>query len=774
MKHFTHWIISITILCFSLSSSATTLYVDLNSPTDGPGTAWSNAFQTIQGGIDAAFGSIKTVLVADGIYDTGSEAASGMNLQNRVFIDKSLLTVKSVHGPEVTIIKGAGPNGPNAVRCVFIGPDSTLSGFTLTGGHTRTNNYSDQIGGGIYCYSNSVIENCILTDNSADKNGGAGYLGIFNQCKISNNHASNTGGGIYKSVLNNCTISGNYGPSAGGARDSTLNNCIIWDNIEHVNANGEGDNWFNCTINYCCTTPMPTNGTGNITSDPQFISSNDLHLAISSLCIDSGNNAYTQGATDLEGDERIYDSNRDGIATVDMGCYETIIKNTWYVKFNSPIDGPGTSWNNAFHNIQAAISSAVDNDTVFVTNGVYSSSGITIHDSLGSRVGINKAITVKSINGPEVTIIKGYGGGDGSDARRCAYVGTNAVLSGFTLTNGHTRITGTPQTERSGGGVWCEASGIVSNCIIVGNTANESGGGAYHGTFSRCIIRGNAATIGGGSYYGTFNNCLINSNSASADGGGCYNGIFNNCTIAKNNAVGDGGGVYNATINNSIIWSNTASSYSNWIGGTFTYCCTAPLPSGTDNISDDPEFGAFGASSFQPSPFSTCTDSGNNAVVNGEYDLTGIPRILASDKNAAAIVDRGCYEDFYPEADSDGDGMPDGWERDNGLNYVDFSDMNENADADPASNYEEYVALTSPTNSASYFKITSISNHPQATVYFESTGFRVYTLQSCSNLLNNTWTDVPGAGPLKGCCLSLSDTNQPAKGPYYRVKVQIP
>jgi len=518
MKYITSWIISISV-CLSLSASAGTgvLYVAQSSPADGPGTAWGNAFHTIQQAVDAAYGSTGIVMVADGIYDTGSEAGYNMYLQNRVFIDKTII-VKSVNGPDVTIIKGQGPIGDNAVRCVFIAPGATLSGFTLTGGHTRTNGVTDQMGGGVYAYTNSVIENCIIIDNSADMNGGAGCVGIFNNCKIFNNHANNTGGGTYKSILNNCTLSGNSANSAGGAYNSTLNNCILWDNTENAYAAGGGDNWIHSTFNYSCTSPMPTNGTSNIDSAPQFISSNDLHLATSSPCIDRGNNIYVQSTTDLDGDQRIYDGDRDGHAYVDMGCYESIINNTWYVDQNSSAGGPGTAWSNAFANIQAAISSAIDDDLVLVTNGVYNISGLTIHDDLGTRVAINKAITVRSVNGPEVTVIEGWGDINGPDARRCAYVGTNAVLAGFTLTNGHTRTTGTPQTEQSGGGVWCEDSGIVSNCIISGNTANSSGGGAYKGTLSRCIIRDNSAEFGGGSYGSTLNNSLLNNNSASNDG----------------------------------------------------------------------------------------------------------------------------------------------------------------------------------------------------------------------------------------------------------------
>jgi hypothetical protein len=71
--------------------------------------------------------------------------------------------------------------------------------------------------------------------------------------------------------------------------------------------------------------------------------------------------------------------------------------------------------------IQAALDLTLDRDTVLVDDGIYATGGIGVNASpLLSRVGIAKAVTVMSVNGPELTIIEGRGG-VGQNAAGCAY-----------------------------------------------------------------------------------------------------------------------------------------------------------------------------------------------------------------------------------------------------------------------------------------------------------------------------------------------------------------
>jgi hypothetical protein len=276
-------------------------------------------------------------------------------------------------------------------------------------------------------------------------------------------------------------------------------------------------------------------------------------------------------------------------------------------------------------------------DTVLVTNGVYAVGRRTSTNDYGvvsgNRVFIENAIRLESVNGPLVTTVVGWrtdvtnelGEVVGCDMGRCVYLGSNAVLSGFTLTNGS--LSG---FIVRGGGVRSERSGVVTNCTLTGNhvfgfdlpvsygggayggslynctlTGNSvayvsGGGGASDSTLCNCTLIGNWATVGagasestlynctvtgnygsysgGGAIYSTLCNCTVTGNSASEGGGGASGCILYNCTVTGN----DGGGIgsldnVGSTILNSVVYGNTNGNYME--GTILNYCLTTPLPS---------------------------------------------------------------------------------------------------------------------------------------------------------------------------------------------------
>jgi len=407
---------------------------------------------------------------------------------------------------------------------------------------------------------------------------------------------------------------------------------------------------------------------------------------------------------------------------------QNILAVTNYVSKTGAHVSPFTSWANAATNIQDAVDVALSNDTVLVNDGVYDTGGaVTPGYSCSNRVVITTDITVRGVNGTENTIILGKGP-LGSNAVRGVYMSAG-ILEGFTVSNGHTCTSGDYSYDRCSGGVnMYGGNGVITNCTITGNSAEEAGGGAQGGTVNNCIISGNSAGYGGGTRGGTVNNCTISGNSAGYGGGslqatvnnctisgnsagwyggGTYGGTVNNCTISENsaghygggtcestvndctiirnwasergggtdfstlnnctisrnsagdkgggtangavnnctisgNSAGDyGGGMYYGTVNNCIIWGNSATISNNYYRSTILYSCSAPLPSGEGNITDNPQF--VSSADFHLQLTSPCINAGTNLpYVYITTDLDGNPRLFGD------RVDMGAYE-YIPE-----------------------------------------------------------------------------------------------------------------------------
>ncbi len=340
---------------------ASVLYVDLASTNPvAPFSDWSTASTDIQSAIDASSGGDQ-IWVNDGVYQTGGRVVYG-SLTNRVVINKAV-TVQSVNGPSVTIIQGNPVTGDSAVRCVYITNNAILSGFMLTNGATRSPGpeSDDEKGGGVWCDgTNTILTNCVIAGNTAYFSGAGASGGVMNRCLLIGNSAFGDphycpGGGCESSILNFCILSYNSGEDGGGAAYSTLNNCLVCSNGA---ANGGGE--CGCTFNNCtiiengawgggggaygssvnnsivyynvpaniysgdpsfsnsCTFPMPSGGSGNITNEPLFLdlTNGNYHFHIDSHCINTGNNAFLNWSSDLDGNPRIVNN------TVDMGAYE--------------------------------------------------------------------------------------------------------------------------------------------------------------------------------------------------------------------------------------------------------------------------------------------------------------------------------------------------------------------------------------------------------------------------------------------------------------------
>ncbi len=240
--------------------------------------------------------------------------------------------------------RGGGVAYSTLNNCTLTGNSANNGGGAYWGTLTKcvlNGNWATNQGGGTYV---ATVDHCILTGNSATglsgSGGGAGG-GRLSNCLLTSNSATGYGGGSAGAFMTNCTLVGNWATDFGGGADGgDLNNCIVYYNVAPRNANYQPQFGYPSTLYYCCTTPLPTNGVGNITNAPLFVdlTGGDLRLQSNSPCINSGNNACIASSTDLDGNPRMSGG------TVDIGAYEfqnpsSVISYAWLQQYGLSIDG---------------------------------------------------------------------------------------------------------------------------------------------------------------------------------------------------------------------------------------------------------------------------------------------------------------------------------------------------------------------------------------------------------------------------------------------------
>ncbi|HEY5911616.1 MAG TPA: choice-of-anchor Q domain-containing protein, partial [Verrucomicrobiae bacterium] len=331
----------------------------------------------------------------------------------------------------------------------------------------------------------------------------------------------------------------------------------------------------------------------------------------------------------------------------------------------------------------------------------------------------------------------------------------------------------------------------LNNCNLSGNSAGNGGGGASGATLNNCILSGNWGYVGGGASGGMLNNCTLTDNSGGYAGGGANGATLNNCTLSGNSCVEGGGGVSGGTLNNCtltgnsasiggganggtlnncIVYYNSAPNGPNYYGSTFNYSCTAPMPTnGAGNIAAAPWFVVTnGWGNLRLRSNSPCINAGNNAYLTNSYfinslDLGGQPRVVSG------TVDIGAYE-----FQGSGSLISYAWLQQYGLpidGSADFADP----DRDGMSNYQEWLAGTSPLDPTSGLRMLSVAPATNGwTVTWQSAAGIAYVLERSTNLgvaagfsvIQDNITGRPGT-------TAYTDTNAVGLGSlFYRVGVR--
>jgi hypothetical protein len=138
-------------------------------------------------------------------------------------------------------------------------------------------------------------------------------------------------GGTETNIYNN-TIVGNYvnGIHSDGSAAPYVRNNIIWGN---GTAASDGIYGLTGTVIYNCVQGGYT-GAGNFGDQaPQFVSqdTNDFHITYGIKCVDT-NSTYTPPSSekDIDGNPRVLDGDRDGVAKIDAGADELVIEDFNY------------------------------------------------------------------------------------------------------------------------------------------------------------------------------------------------------------------------------------------------------------------------------------------------------------------------------------------------------------------------------------------------------------------------------------------------------------
>ena len=262
-----------------------------------------------------------------------------------------------------------------------------------------------------------------------------------------------------------------------------------------------------------------------------------------------------------------------------------------YVKWDASGANNGSSWANAYTDLQAALAAAITNDQVWVAAGRYTPApytapippdrtlsfvmkeGVKLY---GGFTGIETSLTERNWTA-NVTILSGDlksdDAGFENNSDNSYHVVNNltsslsslAVLDGFTISGGNAN--GTDFLTGSGGGMFnWNSSPTLAHLIFYGNTATVSngepfglGGGLLNTnssspTLTDVTFLGNLATNGGGMYNVTgsspsLSGVIFSGNWAESGGGGIGNVNSSSPTLVNvlfhDNTAAMGGGLYN-------------------------------------------------------------------------------------------------------------------------------------------------------------------------------------------------------------------------------------
>ena len=521
-------------------------YLDGGSPTIYYVSLGENA-ATQGGGIYNAAGS--TTISQTHLYSNTANAGGG------IYSAAGLLSAEVISAAHNSAVTGGGLYNANGAH------------LSLQRSVILSNTVAND-GGGFYNAASGVLTltNTIVAGNAADTGDGGGLYNLSPQLTVRHdtfyaNSAGDQGGGIYHDtssplpVINSTLIVSNTASAGGGIYSGSADPNFDYNDVY---GNTGGDYGGNL---------LPTDGTGNISADPDFIStdpaSNDfLRIPGGSPAEDTAD-PNSPIRVDIEEDPRPSNHGFDIGADEVGGCY---------VRINGQ---PPT-----YGNIQVAVGDSSDGDKLHVAG---TCAGVNVAVD-GGQVVSQTVFLTKSL-----TVQGGYTLTNWADPDPSVYTTTLDALGlgrvlyvadSITVTIDGLHLCG--GTAADGGAVFVKDSVLTMTSNLVYSNTATNGGALYNQSgvvnFIGNEVFNNTADYGGAAYGAggetTLGSNDLRGNQATADGGAYYHAggsavLQNN--IVRDNQATDGGGVYNGisdlTVRHNMLYANVATNYG---GGFYT------------------------------------------------------------------------------------------------------------------------------------------------------------------------------------------------------------
>ncbi len=291
------------------------------------GAATGSGVDSVGGGL-VSYGGSPTLVDCQFFRNQAENRGGGAFLQGgsptfvRCLFDRNRVNTTNPGAGTGAGLEHTGSPGNHAqiVHCQFRDNDGTVAG------------------GGLNLGASATLIGCLFEGNDADYGGAiasaisADDAPLLIGCTIAYNTAHVKAGGLY----------GYHSNASYGVLGTRIHSSIFWGNTGGLVEESQiltlcGGSCPSNDIRYTCIQSWPYGGTGNITSNPQFLSSSDLRLQATSPCIDRGldslwpNDAWDldrDGNTseawpvDLAGEPRFDDGDGNGSARSDQGAYE--------------------------------------------------------------------------------------------------------------------------------------------------------------------------------------------------------------------------------------------------------------------------------------------------------------------------------------------------------------------------------------------------------------------------------------------------------------------